>query len=483
MTKRICKVAKHNYNIINCSNTNVRSNKSTQVHWFRFAMSEDNNDFGAAKEGPYGCGVFGGKRLQWLNTVGWLTFFMFTFCTIYGFNINGALLATITTMEKRFEFSSTISGIILSSYDIGFLITCIPLEACARQSSRGGVLGACCLAISLASLLFAMPHFATEQVVPISGNNSEDALCHLSTRDIDTEPTSESNISLWSIAFIAAGIVTGIACVPIWTTAFATVEDETTIAKGARNMAIMNIGAVFGPLIGLAVGAVCLGTLWTDVKNRENIDLEPTDQNWIGAWWLPYFANGLLGLVLCVPVFGFPNQFPGSHIIKRERSEKSIVEEVSYTSFWSDLKLIMTNPVWILACIGSICDSFITATMIGFGIKFLQVVFYISASYAALLGVICTICALLGVALPLIWMHYKEPEASHCFYAAGTAGIILFLFYIPALIWLTCDNQPLVGVFDQSGQLLDPIQIEQSCNEQCNCGSDLFLPLIKAKVM
>ena len=102
MTK--CKVAKHNYNIINCSNTNVRSNKSAQVHWFRFAMSEDNNDFGAAKEGPYRCGVCGAKRFQWLNTVGWLTFFMFTFCTIYGFNINGALLATITTMEQLDHF-------------------------------------------------------------------------------------------------------------------------------------------------------------------------------------------------------------------------------------------------------------------------------------------------------------------------------------------------------------------------------------------
>ena len=108
-----------------------------------FFMSEEKNDFGASKEGPYGCGggVFGAKRLQWLNTVGWLTFFMFTFCTIYGFNINGALLATITTMEKRFEFSSTISGIILSSYDIGFLVACIPLETLARRSSRGGVLG------------------------------------------------------------------------------------------------------------------------------------------------------------------------------------------------------------------------------------------------------------------------------------------------------------------------------------------------------
>ena len=81
------------------------------------------------------------------------------------------------------------------------------------------------------------------------------------------------------------------------------------------------------------------------------------------------------------------------------------------------------------------------------------------------------------LSLPLIWMHYKEPEPSQCFYATGTAGMILFLFYIPALIWLTCQNQQLVGVFDATGQLLDPIQIEQSCNSACNCASDVFVPV------
>ena len=65
--------------------------------------TEEQKDYGKSKEGPYGCcGLT--KWFQQLNTVGWLTFFMATFCTIYGFNINGALLATITTMEKRFEF-------------------------------------------------------------------------------------------------------------------------------------------------------------------------------------------------------------------------------------------------------------------------------------------------------------------------------------------------------------------------------------------
>lgn len=86
--------------------------------------------------------IFKGKSwLQCFNKIGCLTFFMTAFCCIYGFAINGALLTAISTMEKRFELSSTISGVMLASYDIGFLITTIPLEALTRDMNRGRVLG------------------------------------------------------------------------------------------------------------------------------------------------------------------------------------------------------------------------------------------------------------------------------------------------------------------------------------------------------
>ena len=77
-------------------------------------------------------------------------------------------------------------------------------------------------------------------------------------------------------------------------------------------MALMNIGAVVGPLIGIFVGGLCLELLWVDLESE--VELDSSDQNWIGAWWLPYFANGLFGLVMCIPVFGFPNQFPGQGV-------------------------------------------------------------------------------------------------------------------------------------------------------------------------
>ena len=73
----------------------------------------------------------------------------------------------------------------------------------------------------------------------------------------------------------------------------------------------MNIGAVFGPLIGIFVGAMCIGLFWVDVNNADMIELEPTDENWIGAWWIPFFFNGIIGIILAIPTFGFPNQLPG----------------------------------------------------------------------------------------------------------------------------------------------------------------------------
>ena len=117
--------------------------------------------YGKEKEGYYGCiGRYPGW-LQCLNKIGCLTFFMAFFCCIYGFAINGALLGAISTMEKRFELSSTVSGVMLASYDIGFLITTIPLEALTRDMNRGRVLGFMSLLIGLASFLYSVPHFAT----------------------------------------------------------------------------------------------------------------------------------------------------------------------------------------------------------------------------------------------------------------------------------------------------------------------------------
>ena len=101
---------------------------------------------------------------------------MSIFIAIYGLVVNGALLASISTIEKRFSFSTTQSGLILASYDIGFLISVIPLERFLRNANIGRFSGAVAFAITLACFMFSVPHFGTPDVVEISANSSQESL-------------------------------------------------------------------------------------------------------------------------------------------------------------------------------------------------------------------------------------------------------------------------------------------------------------------
>jgi len=83
--------------------------------------------------------------------------------------------------------------------------------------------------------------------------------------------------------------------------------------------------------------------------------LEPSDDNWIGAWWIPFLADALLGLILFIFLFGYPNQIPGSAIVKRERDKtNTIYSTISSTKTLLRFKRIISNPVWIFATIGGI---------------------------------------------------------------------------------------------------------------------------------
>ena len=51
------------------------------------------------------------------------------------------------------------------------------------------------------------------------------------------------------------------------------------------------------------------------------IELTPRDPQWIGAWWLGYFAAGILLIFSSVIVLGFPIEMPGARAM-REKAMK-----------------------------------------------------------------------------------------------------------------------------------------------------------------
>ena len=107
--------------------------------------------------------------------------------TSRAFGGNGALWSGISTIEKRFGFSSKQSGLIIATKDIGFLIFALPLGWLAKKISLGASLGPAGLAVAVGAALYFLPHFGTP-LAPILGTEDiKPNLCAFERTKIVTE--------------------------------------------------------------------------------------------------------------------------------------------------------------------------------------------------------------------------------------------------------------------------------------------------------
>jgi hypothetical protein len=87
-------------------------------------------------------------------------------------------------------------------------------------------------------------------------------------------------------------------------------------------------GSLFG-ILGIYFACTCV--YLTDV------DMNPQDPRWIGAWWLGFVIFGIVSLFLALPLALFPKQLKMSakDTAKDKVQERIIVKECS---FWDKLK-------------------------------------------------------------------------------------------------------------------------------------------------
>ena len=72
----------------------------------------------------------------------------------------------ITTLERQFGFSSSVSGILLSCNDFGYLLTTLPMAYFARRVHIPRALSVSTLLFGLSGLLCTVPFFATRGDLP-----------------------------------------------------------------------------------------------------------------------------------------------------------------------------------------------------------------------------------------------------------------------------------------------------------------------------
>ena len=150
-----------------------------------------------------------------------------------GMVVNGFVNAVISSLERRFDLSSTMTGVIAGSYDIGSLLTVIPI------THFGGLAGASkpkyistgLIFMGLGSFLFCLPHFIAgpylspdNPVLNISDPNSANLdLCLASDSSSGVENNlqetldASQRLSVYKYFFIFGQILHGIGAAPLIT--------------------------------------------------------------------------------------------------------------------------------------------------------------------------------------------------------------------------------------------------------------------------
>jgi organic anion transporter 3A len=210
-----------------------------------------------------GIGTWTPAFIQPMANIRIFLFFLCGYAIFYGM-IPSLLVSQLSTIEKVFGFTSSMSGMIVSSYEIGFLVTIIFVGHFGDRLHTPRIIGAGGLIFGLCGLLYSLLHLMSNRKLHTEpemttatifdpgfgfSNNTTIQfvanvhLCVLVEEPVNvTQKCSSSDYSSSSTVtyaiFILITIVSGFAATPVWTIAITYLDDNS----GCRRKSSLYIG-------------------------------------------------------------------------------------------------------------------------------------------------------------------------------------------------------------------------------------------------
>ncbi|NWI99377.1 SO4C1 protein, partial [Crypturellus undulatus] len=436
-----------------------------------------------AEEGPCGWGRCTPKALQLCNNPeGYLA--AYSLLAIFqGIVVNGLINISISTIEKRYELNSSLTGLISASYDIAFCVLSLFISFFGERGHKPRWLAFSAFMMGLGSLVFALPHFSSgkyhygsklEDTCQIPGTTFTNSTCSASTK---------SSLSNYLYVFILAQLLLGVGGTPLYTLGTAFIDDSVPKHKSSLYIGIGYAMSLLGPAVGY------FRTVQPNFSNYLfSTKLDHDDPRWLGAWWIAFLACFFAIWLLIIPFSCFPKHLPGTAKIQAEKisethndgSEALVkIKNIgkSFKDFPVALMILLKNPVLMSLIIASTSEALIATGFATFLPKFIENQFGQTSSFSATLGglVLIPAAALGQIISGFLVSKCKMDCKSIIKFMIGTCSVALLLNTV--FLFAKCGNEPFAGVsetYNGTGMLHN---LTAPCNADCKCLRSMYYPV------
>lgn len=303
----------------------------------------------------------------------------------------GSVPLVLTSLEKRFKFSSVQAGSIGLMIDVAVLLSVVFVSYFGERSHKPRWLGVSLIIQGVACLLFTLPQWIFGNYIAGSTGELQELCMAEGSGGNATEIECSSANYTALVIFLVANFILGIGISPLFTIGTAFLDDIFFPKYVPLCMGLFYSTTVIGPVLGFVIGGSFL-SFYVDpsVETR----LSPTDPAWVGAWWMPFLVTGIMSFLVSIPFFMFPRQLPNSAAIKAERMKEmakvlhhDLTRDMNFKdtvkAFPQHLKQLILNPSFMFLAFALGAMFLLISGTVDFSPKYLETQFSLTATAAS----------------------------------------------------------------------------------------------------
>ncbi|XP_028914343.1 solute carrier organic anion transporter family member 1B3-like isoform X1 [Ornithorhynchus anatinus] len=423
--------------------------------------------------------------------------------------------SSITQIERRFDTTSSVAGLIDGSFEIGNLLVIAFVSHFGAKLHRPKIISIGCFIMGLGSVLTALPHFFmgfyryNKDAVPSDNSSFSACTTELPSTSNDSLPTRlhsdcrrESQSNMW-IYVLMGNLIRGIGETPVTPLGISYIDDFSKEGNSTLSIAILHTVAMIGPIIGFLLGSMC-AQIYVDIGfvDLNKITITPKDSRWVGAWWLGFLIAGFFSILASIPFCFLPksakkkgrqeSNTSASPIGTGSNGEENQTLNVKsqppakgkghLTGFFYSLKHLLSNELYLIYLILSLLQFSSIVGAVTYLSKYLEQQYGQSSSKANfLIGVIALPTISCGIFLGGFIVKKYKLNMENMAKMAFLWNVLSILTTI-SHFFLGCENKMVAGLTVPYGgndraELPQDILPISLCNNDCNCDVNHWDPV------